>query len=182
MADIDDLLAEMVSQSAASKRLSTFPDCNRFRGVLSIQPEHRGEHLTLETLSGKGKISCPPYVLESEAEGELLAFYHLGSQLAGHAGICHGGLSAVLLDECMGRACFPKLPSRIGVTAKLELSYRAPIPLNQVIAIAAKVEKVEGRKGWVQATVEDPKDGTVFIEAKALFIEPKWAAQMSKVL
>jgi len=44
--------------------------------------------------------------------------------------------------------------------------------------------KVEGRKAWVEGTVESlgtihqEKQPTVYVEAKALFIEPKYAAIM----
>ncbi|QKX53898.1 uncharacterized protein TRUGW13939_00978 [Talaromyces rugulosus] len=181
-ADIEAILAATSSHSPALQRLLALPDCKQFRGVLAIQPEHQADQLTFTTLAGPGKISCPPCVATSNEKGELLAFYHLGSQLAGHAGICHGGLSAVLLDECMGRVCFARLPSGVGVTVKLDISYRVPIPVNSIVLVAAKVEKVEGRKAWVNATIQDPKESTVFVEAEALFIEPSWAAQISNDL
>jgi len=44
--------------------------------------------------------------------------------------------------------------------------------------------KVEGRKAWVEGTVESlgtvhqEKQPTVYVEAKGLFIEPKYAAIM----
>jgi acyl-CoA thioesterase FadM len=68
------------------------------------------------------------------------------------------------------------------VTAKPEMNYRAPIPLDSIVLISVNVEKVEGRKAWVKATVEDPQGGKAFIKASAIFVEPKWAAGMSKVV
>lgn len=180
--DIETTLVATAIHSPALQRLLAFADCKQFRGVLAIKPEHQADQLTFTTLAGPGKISCPPYVATSNEGGELLAFYHLGSQLAGHAGICHGGLSAVLLDECMGRVCFARFSAGVGVTVKLNISYRAPIPVNSIVLVAAKVEKVEGRKAWVKATIQDVEESTVFVEAESLFIEPKQAAQMSKVL
>jgi hypothetical protein len=44
--------------------------------------------------------------------------------------------------------------------------------------------KVEGRKAWVEGTIESlgtihqDKDPTLYVEAKGLFIEPKYAAIM----
>ncbi|KAF3388100.1 Uncharacterized protein DPV78_012095 [Talaromyces pinophilus] len=180
--DLEARLGATATASPAMQRLLSSQDCKQFRGVLAIAPENQANQLTFTTLAGPGKISCPPYVATSNEMGELLAFYHLGSQLAGHAGICHGGLSAVLLDECMGRVCFARFANGVGVTVKLDISYRAPIPVDSVVMVAAKVEKVEGRKAWVKATIQDPEESTVFVEAEAMFIEPKWAAEMSNTL
>lgn len=182
VAKIEDQLEQAVSQCTAVQSLLSLPDSKKFRNVLALDPPYRDDHLTLTTLAGDGKISVSPYVFASENAGQLLAFYHLGPKVAGHPTICHGGLPAVLLDECMGRACFPKLANRIGVTAKLELNYRAPIPVGSIILIKARTNKVEGRKAWAEATVEDPWKNTVFIEANALYIEPKGAAEMPKVI
>ncbi|KAF5014049.1 hypothetical protein F66182_15102 [Fusarium sp. NRRL 66182] len=171
-----------LASPAMQRLLASSPDCKQFRGVLAIAPEHQANQLTSTTLAGPGKISCPPYVATSNDKGELLAFYHLGPQLAGHAGICHGGISAMLLDECMGRVCFARFAHGVGVTAKLEISYRAPIPFDSMVLVSARVEKVEGRKAWAKASVQDPDERIVFVEAEALFIEPRWAPEMSNVL
>lgn len=50
--------------------------------------------------------------------------------------------------------------------------------------VQAKTMKVEGRKAWVEGTVESlgtihqEKEPTLYVEAKGLFIEPKYAAIM----
>lgn len=88
----------------------------------------------------------------------------------------------MLLDECMGRVCFARFANGVGVTVKLDISYRAPIPVDSMVLVAAKVEKAEGRKAWVKATIRNPEESIVFVEAEAMFIEPKWVAEMSNVL
>lgn len=176
-------MATTATNSPAMQRLlASSPDCQQFRGVLAIAPKDQANQLTFTTLAGPGKISCPPYVATSNEKGELLAFYHLGPQLAGHAGICHGGISAVLLDECMGRVCFGRFENGVGVTVKLDISYRAPIPVDSMVLVAARIVKVEGRKAWVNASIQDPGERIVFVEAEALFVEPKWAQEMSNIL
>lgn len=152
------------------------------RSVLKFQPEHIANNLTCSTLSGPGMVSSQPYVFADDAVGSVLVFYHLGERLSGHAGIVHGGISAVLLDEVMGRACFPRLIGKIGVTAKLELEYKSPIPVGSIVLVRADTREVQGRKAWVDAVVEDAVDGRLQVEATALFIEPKWAADMPTVL
>jgi acyl-coenzyme A thioesterase PaaI-like protein len=91
----------------------------------------------------------------------------------------HGG---VLLDECMGLASFTVLPNHIGVTASLEIAYQSPIHIPGVIYIEAVVERSEGRKAWVAATIQNPDRTTVFAKAKALFIEPRGAQDMNQLI
>jgi acyl-CoA thioesterase FadM len=74
------------------------------------------------------------------------------------------------------------LAGKIGVTAKLELEYKSPIPVNSIVLIRASTTKVEGRKAWVEGSIESASDGRLHVQAKALFIEPKWAAEMPPVI
>jgi acyl-coenzyme A thioesterase PaaI-like protein len=139
-------------------------------------------NLTLTTLVGPGMMSEEPYVLFDDEAGALLVFCYLGSRLAGHSRIVHGGIAGVLLDECMGRACFPRLEGKIAVTAKLELEYKSPIDVDSVVLIRAETTEVQGRKAWVRGTIENVNDGTIFVEAKGFFVEPKWSAQLPKMM
>lgn len=152
------------------------------RQVLKINANDLPNNLTETTIAGLDMIAQGPYVFADDESGSLLVFYHLGVKLSGHSGIVHGGLSAVLLDECMGRACFPLFPGKIGVTAKLDLSFKSPIPVNSIVLVRATTTSVEGRKAWVEATIEDAQKGTIMVEAKGLFIEPRWSNNMPKVL
>ncbi|KAK7408456.1 hypothetical protein QQX98_009383 [Neonectria punicea] len=150
------------------------------RSPLAIKPDDLPFSLVQATLAGAETI-VEPYVFTDDT-GSLLAVYHLGLRLAGHRGIVHGGIAAVLLDECMGRACFPRLPGKIAVTARLGLDYKSPIPVNSIILIEAETKEIQGRKAWVEATVSGADDGRELVRAKALFIQPKWAAEMAEVL
>ncbi|KAF4985199.1 hypothetical protein FDECE_16740 [Fusarium decemcellulare] len=152
------------------------------RYVLSVQDEYVEHNLTSTTLAGPDTISPPPFVYADDEAGSLLAFYHLGRRLSGHSGLVHGGISAVLLDECMGRASFPRLDGKIAVTANLTLNYKSPIPVDSIILVRADVTEVQGRKAWVRGVIENAEDGQVLVEATGLYIEPKWAASLSKLL
>lgn len=157
------------------------PNIQMRRSVLDVKPEHLPYSLLGTTLSGPEAMS-PPYVFIDDENGSLLAFYHLGCRLAGHAGIVHGGIPAVILDECMGRACFPRLPETIAVTAKLEIEYRNPIAVNSVIVVQAETKEVQGRKAFVEAKVQEASGSRVLVEAKGLFVQPKWASEMSQMM
>lgn len=149
--------------------------------VLTIEEQHRSNHLTRSTLAHADMLGPNAIVINDDENGRLLAFYQLGHKIAGHAGIVHGGLSATILDECMGRACFPLLPGRIAVTAKLELQFCSPIKLDSIILVRATTTKAEGRKAWVEATIET-MEGELLVQATAIFIEPKWSASLSPMM
>ncbi|KIV94921.1 hypothetical protein PV10_02641 [Exophiala mesophila] len=187
--DVDGLLQTAVSSHTEIQDLLQDPTVNikLHRAVLKVDQEYLADHLTLTTLTGPGLISPQPYVFTNDDAGTLWAFYHLGRRLAGHSGIVHGGLVAALLDECMGRACFPLLAGKIAVTAKLEVSYMAPVRVDSVIVLKAETVDVQGRKAWVEGTVEHLSLGrlegkTTMAKATGLFIEPKWASEMGKMM
>ncbi|KDB20247.1 hypothetical protein H109_07785 [Trichophyton interdigitale MR816] len=143
----------------------------------------RAHSLTGGTLAGPGRIVVPPFTWSTTDGSSFVSIFYLGSDVCGHPGIVHGGLLATLLDEGLARTCFPVLPNKIGVTANLNIDYRAPAPAGEFFVLRAKVTKVDGRKAWVEGWIEGlPKDGTdpvKYVEAKALFIEPKMAAVCS---
>jgi acyl-coenzyme A thioesterase PaaI-like protein len=193
--EVATVVATVVADSTVEEQLQTISNnhpaviefrkresVRECRTIFTFQPEHIDNSLTCTTLSGPGMISADPYVFTDDTSGAILVFYYLGERLAGHAGIVHGGIPAVLLDEVMGRACFPRLAGKIGVTAKLELEYKSPISVGSIILARADTREVQGRKAWVDAVVEDAVDGRLHVKANALFIEPKWSADMPKVI
>ncbi|OQE38027.1 hypothetical protein PENCOP_c009G07740 [Penicillium coprophilum] len=155
------------------------------RPHLTIPGPLRERNLTAGTLAGPGKIVVPPYVFSERDGKSMISLMYLGGDVCGHQGIIHGGLLATLLDEGLARCCFPALPNGVGVTANLNIDYRAPAMANQYVALRAETVKVEGRKAWVEGRIETlPIDGTepvVLVEAKALFIEPRQAAALSSL-
>lgn len=115
---------------------------------------------------------------------------HLGRELCGHPGFVHGGLLAVLFDEVFARCACPCLPKGIAVTANLNVDYRSPGHPDRLYVLQARTVEVEGRKAWVEGTLEmlpqtttDQQSGSgddssapvLVAEAKALFVEPKFA-------
>lgn len=83
-------------------------------------------------------------------------------------------------------AVSPRRSNKVGVTASLNITYKAPCMANQIVVLVAETTKVEGRKAWVKGRLETlPKEGdkaVVLTEAEALFIEPRQAAQMRRVV
>lgn len=157
------------------------------RPHLKMHPADRPHNLTAGTLAGPGKITVPPYVFGDKEGTQLYVIFHLGSDVCGHEGIVHGGLLSTILDEGLARCCFPALPNKIGVTANLNINYRKPTRADQYLLLRAKTTKVEGRKAYVEGQIESlplhVSDTPVkLVEASALFIEPKYANLMKRVV
>ncbi|KAL1792158.1 hypothetical protein ACET3X_009909 [Alternaria dauci] len=169
-----------------TKSLLEDPKYTPSRPHLKIPEGLRAQNLTGGTLLGPDKIAVPPLQFSTTDGSSFVSLQYLGGALCGHPGIVHGGLLATLLDEGLARCCFPALPNKVGVTASLNITYKAPCMAGQIVVLRAETTKVEGRKAWVRGWLETvPKEGKeplVLTEAEALFIEPRQAAQMKRVV
>lgn len=147
------------------------------RPHLRLPQPMRQHSLTAGVLAGPGRIVVPPLVFCDDLRGKLVSLAFLGEDLCGHPGIIHGGLSATLLDESMGRCGLAALPNRMGFTAQLTVNYRKPVKAGSYVVIKAEVVKTEGRKVWVTGRIEGLEDGEmegeVLAEAEALFVQPR---------
>ncbi|ORY21291.1 mitochondrion protein [Naematelia encephala] len=139
-----------------------------------FDPQKVHNSLTAGSLRGPGKLAVPPLLFAKHDESEAVAVIHLGRALCGHDGIIHGGLIATVFDESLARNALLNLPTHIGVTASLTVNYKAPCQADQFVIVRTKIENVNGRKAMVSGTMET-LDGDKVAEAKALFVEPKWA-------
>jgi acyl-coenzyme A thioesterase PaaI-like protein len=90
-----------------------------------------------------------------------------GQQHQGYPGVLHGGLIAALLDETMGRAAY--LKNLWMVTAKMELSYRKPVPLEQPLTITAHIDELHGSRMTVTGQLLLP-GGIVAVEGHGLYL------------
>lgn len=105
---------------------------------------------------------------------EFKAILTLGSDLNGFPNVCHGGIVATILDEVAGELINVNLKHR-GIkrtsymTAYLNTSYKKQVKTPGTILVVARIAKIEGRKLFITATVEDGR-GTVLTKAEGLFI------------
>jgi len=82
------------------------------------------------------------YELEN---GELVGMF---KPLEGHQsypGRLHGGISAAMLDETIGRAIMIKQGNIWGVTVELNLQYKKPVPLDQELRVVGRITKDSSR-------------------------------------
>ncbi|OTB10990.1 hypothetical protein K445DRAFT_322489 [Daldinia sp. EC12] len=118
-------------------------------------------------------------VFRNTKTNEVISVVYLGAATAGWPGVVHGGALATLLDESLVRCAVLLFPARTGVTARLELQYRAPTLTSGFYVIRARPVIPEGedlsksdRKMWVEGTLET-LHGKICVEAKALAVVPK---------
>ncbi|KAL2269907.1 hypothetical protein VTJ83DRAFT_2091 [Remersonia thermophila] len=176
---------EYINSHPLVASLRADPEYIESRPHLGIPPAWRKQNLTGGTLFGPGKMTILPYGWSRNDGKSYVQITHVGTDLCGHVGIIHGGFLATMLDEGLARCCFPVLPFNIGMTAKLEINYKAPAAADQFLVLRARTAKVEGRKAWVEGHIETlPAEGqepTILATASALFISPRQAAMMAKV-
>ena len=171
---------EHIRKCSIARDLRAHPDFRESRPQLKIPEAIRSHNLTGGTLAGPGMIVVPPYIWNEKEGKELVEIFYVGNNVSGHPGIVHGGLLATMLDEGLARCCFPALPSKVGVTANLQINYKKPTKAEQYLVLKARTIKVEGRKAFVEGHIETmPEDGEepeILVTADALFVEPKHAA------
>ncbi len=109
---------------------------------------------------------------EDREKKQLIAPINLPAHYAGYPGIAHGGVVATILDEVSGRAInIGKDEERFWVTAKLEIRYRQPTPVETPLTAVGWVVKDRGRIVEVAAEMRLP-DGTVTAEAHGVVVQP----------
>lgn len=113
---------------------------------------------------------APPLHIEHDESGRVWADFFLHAGYEGPAGMTHGGVSALILDQMLGSCA--QLGGHPGMTGTLSLRYRRPAPLGRLRA-EATIDRTEGVKTFVVGTIES--DGEVCVEAEGVFILPRWA-------
>ncbi|PYI36587.1 hypothetical protein BP00DRAFT_386525 [Aspergillus indologenus CBS 114.80] len=140
----------------------------------------------------------PPPPQPQPTLAQTISLFHLGTTLNGHPGYVHGGLLSVMFDETFARCVAAAFPSGVGMTAHLSVDFRQPARPDRVYVLRAETVRVDGRKAWVEGSLtagppprgasgeeeggvvgeEDATEGTMVAEARALFVEPKFAESM----
>jgi adenylylsulfate kinase len=174
---------ETTLQEVATRYLSlhapeAFQTIQPLRGVYEKQSPFSAQLLT-------SSYPQPLMFLDGE-KGTVTAFYVLGQELAGHPNILHGGASAALLDELMGRIAVERLPARkVSVTVSIDFKYKGPVFLSHVeageprnwavVAICADVKDVTRRVAKVEGWIANLETGEKLVECQGVFVEPREA-------
>jgi acyl-coenzyme A thioesterase PaaI-like protein len=71
------------------------------------------------------------------------------------------------MDEASARTALLNLaPTHVGVTARLEMNYLAPVRAGRFVVLKTKLVERKGRKVIIEGTVEDPDEGTVYVKSR----------------
>ena len=108
---------------------------------------------------------------EPGQDGSAAADYDVPERFQSWAGMAHGGIVALMLDEAVGWAGWHA--GHPGVTGRLQVSYRRPMKLGEQVRIVGKVEKVRRTLVYVSAYIENRNDHTRVADATATLMEVK---------
>ena len=104
------------------------------------------------------------------AEGEVTVETIVPDHFQGYPGIVHGGIVASLVDEALGRVHMgPADKPRFMFTAKINVSFRKPVPTEKPIRIVAHAVKSKRRTATSVCAIYGP-DGELLAEANAVLL------------
>jgi thioesterase superfamily protein len=166
--DAAELRATAAAAREAAGRLSA---SRRTRHQLSALDDPVRYRRVFNPVSGVGSPLAPPLQIR-RADGGVLAETTLGLPYEGPPSYVHGGMSALMMDQMLGAAAIAA--GLWGMTARLELEYRRPVPLDTPLQLRAAVKESAGRKVVVTGTIalaEAPEQALV--EARGVFVAPR---------
>ncbi|KAL4971989.1 HotDog domain-containing protein [Aspergillus desertorum] len=180
------------------------PTLKETRPHLTMPSHLRPSHFVAGTLSGETKLTSPPYMFLSQhatsqpveertstrpRQSRAVTVFHTGRDMCGHPGYVHGGFLSVMFDEVFAHCVSQSFRSGTGMTANLNVDFRKPALPGRVYVLRAETVRVEGRKAWVEGAMRmmpakrtaSEDEAVLVAEARALFIEPKFAESMVPV-
>jgi uncharacterized protein (TIGR00369 family) len=99
------------------------------------------------------------------------ADYVVPDRFQSWAGMTHGGIMALMLDEAVGWAAWHA--GHPGVTGRLQVSYRRPLKLGEAVRIVGKVENIRRTLIYVSAYIENRDDHSRVADATATVMAVK---------
>ncbi|GAD97882.1 thioesterase family protein [Paecilomyces variotii No. 5] len=139
----------------------------------NFSDEEKEHRLTSGPLKG-GRGLAMQKIFYNAKENSIVNVVYFGAALEGWPTVVHGGALATVLDETLGRVAVRSFPARTGVTANLNINYRAPVSSVNFYTITATLDPIlsTDRKAHIKAEVRD-QTGKLCVEATALFVVPR---------
>jgi len=104
------------------------------------------------------------------APDEVVSEIVLPAHYQGYPGVVHGGIVASMLDEIVGRAAMGGEETRFMMTARLQIRYRKPVPIEQPLRLMGKLVQRRGKVSEARGELWLP-DGSLGAEADALLVD-----------
>jgi hypothetical protein len=143
----------------------------------SVDDLRRGQRF-FNPVVGPGNPLAPPMRVETTATGAV-GTCTPGLAYEGPFTFVHGGISALLLDQIMGYAT--AAAGHPAVTGRLQVRYRAAVPLGRPLVVRGRVEDVLGVRVAVRGTIalaDDPDAVLVEAEGRFLTLRPEQAHRL----
>ena len=100
-------------------------------------------------------------------DGILTSEFTLNEAHQGPPGYSHGGASAAILDEAMGLVVWAAGHKVVAVN--LEINYRKPLPLMQLLIVETRITKIDGRKIFSTGEIK-LADSTVAVSGSGIYV------------
>jgi acyl-coenzyme A thioesterase PaaI-like protein len=102
--------------------------------------------------------------------GELAGVFQPRAEHQSYPGRLHGGISAAILDETIGRAITIVHPDTWGVTVELTLRFRQAVPLDREVTAVGRITRDTRRlfEGTGEIVLAD---GSVAVEAAGKYLK-----------
>lgn len=103
---------------------------------------------------------------EDGPDGSLLFACHTDPSMSNPLGIVHGGITASLLDTCMGVTCAAQCGQAATPTVTMTVNYVRPVPLDAELRVRTRTVRI-GRTTGQLAAEAFPADDPALILATA---------------
>ncbi len=119
-------------------------------------------------LPNRGNVLQVPAALEKTADGHVHGTAHFRRFHLGRNGAVHGGAIAMLFDSLLGFTAAKLTRSPYQRTAFLHINYRQIVPIEKDLQVDGGIERIDGRKIFVQGRLTD--GDAVLADGEALFV------------
>ena len=115
---------------------------------------------------------------EPAGDGTSVAFYTVQPRFQSWAGMAHGGIVSLMLDEAVGWAAWHA--GHPGVTGRLQVSLRRPLKLGERVRIVGRVDNIRRNLIYVSAWVENADDGSRVADATSTLVAVKAKIELER--
>ena len=119
-------------------------------------------------LPNRGNILQVPTRLGKDSDGWVRGTVEFRRYHLGRNGAVHGGALGLLFDSVLGYTAAKLTRSPYQRTAFLHINYRQIVPIERDLQVGAGIERIEGRKIFVQGRLTD--GDAVLADGEALFV------------
>ena len=100
--------------------------------------QHNSKMCFVCGLQNSAGLKASFYSVEGD---QLVAIFTPCEEHQGYPGRMHGGISATILDETIGRAVNIDQVDIWGITVELKIRYRKPVPLDEELRVVGRVTR-----------------------------------------